>query len=457
MKILLVNPPPRSINEPNTLVPPLGLGYLAAVLEKNKIGVEILDASALQLSWEEFKQEVKRRHPSIIGYTGTTPAIDTTFKAARISRPYSKYQVLGGPHATLFGKEVFQQSSDFDYLVIGEGEYIFLELARNLIAKKDPSTLAGLITKKKTNPRPPAIKDLDALPFPTRHLLPNHLYRYDLVKKYPFTTIISSRGCPYGCLFCEKSVFGNLYRARSAENVVAEIEDLVKKEHVRTIIFFDDLFTVNRARVIRICQLMIEKKLKIDWKAEARVNTVDEEMLKIMKKAGCSVLGYGVESANQKSLDFLKKGTTVAQIKKVFRLTKKVGIKALGYFIFGIPGETYREAQKTIDLSLKISDFAAYNILTPYPGTPLYQLAQQKGWLKATDKARNPFDQHNHKAALVSPEWSEADLRKILAEANRRYFFRPRFILNQIVSFQSPTQILTTFRYGWRVLKWYLK
>lgn len=457
MKVLLVNPPPRSSAQPKRLVPVLGLAYLAAVLEKNRIPVEILDANAMRLSWSEFRKAIKYRKPEIIGFTGTTPVIDTTYQAARISRPYARYQVLGGPHANLFGQAVFKETADFDYLVVGEGENTFLELVRYLLAKKSPNDLAGLVTKKKVNPKAKLIKDLDAIPFPARHLLPNHLYRYDLVKKYPFTTMITSRGCPYRCLFCEKSVFGNFYRVRSAENVLAEIEELVNKYQVRTIIVFDDLFTVDRARVIKICQGLIKRKLKIDWKAEARVNTVDKKMLTLMKQAGCSVLGYGVESANQKSLDFLQKDITLSQIKKAFRLTRQAGIKALGYFIFGIPGETYQEAQKTIDLSLEISDYAAYNILTPYPGTKLYELAAQKGWLKATDEARNPFDQHCHRAALITPEWSATDLRKIIAEAHRRYFFRPRFILDQIASFQSPTQVLNTFQYGWDVLKWYLK
>lgn len=455
MKVLLLNPPPRMPDNPNVLVPPLGLAYLAAVLEKNHLPVEILDANVQKLSWEKFREIIRQKKPDIIGITGMTPTIDTTFKAARICRPYTKYLVLGGPHGTMFGRQVFQQTPDFDFLVLGEGEYTFLNLVKALVNKENPVKIPGISTRNENNPPPPLIADLNNLPFPARHLLPNDLYRYALTKSYPFTTLFTSRGCPYQCLFCEKRVFGQKYRARSPENVLAEIEEVIRKYRIRSIVFFDDLFTLNKERVIKICEGILKRNLKFDWKAEARVNTVDEQMLKMMKRAGCSLLAFGVESGNQKSLDFLQKNTTVSQIRKAFRLTQKSGIKTLGYFILGIPGESYRQAQQTIEFSLDLKcDFAQFSILTPYPGTKLYDLALNRGWIKTT-AAQNPFDQDIEKPVLLSPGWTPDKFKKILKVAHRRFYFRPGYIFNQLLSLKNPTQAHLAFQNGWRVIKWY--
>jgi len=445
MKILLINPPPRTPSQPNVLVPPLGLAYLAAVLKKEKFKVEILDANALRLPWEQFHQLVRQKKPDVAGFTGMTPTIDTTFKAAKICRPYAKYQILGGPHASVFGKEVFQQTADFDFVIKGEGEQALVNLLRRLVSGKKPRRFILA----------PPIKDPNRLPFPARELLPNHLYRYELLPP-PLTTIFTSRGCPYGCLFCDKGVFGRLYRARCPENVLEEIEEVIKKYHLRSIIFFDDLFTLDKERVIKICQGIIKKGLKFRWKAEARVDTVDQEMLKMMKKAGCEILAYGAESANQKSLDFLRKNITVAQIKKAIRLTKKAGIKTLGYFILGIPNENYKQAQKTIQFAQDLKcDFAQFSLLTPYPGSPLYQLAVKNGWLKTTS-AKGPLDLEIKKAVLLSSQWDEEKLNKIIKEAHRRFYLRPGFILKQISLLKEPRQIPFLFKNAVRLVKWYL-
>lgn len=385
------------------------------------------------------------KRPGLIGLTGMTPTIDTTFKAAKICRPYCRWLVLGGPHATVFGSQVFKQAPEFDFLVKGEGEMAFLRLVQDLMTgKQPPRVITG-----------PLVGNLDSLPFPNRHLLPQNLYRYPLVNKLPFTTMISSRGCPYHCLFCDKSVFGQTYRARSPQNVVDEIDMLVRQDKIRSLVFFDDLFTLNKARVGQICREILRRRLKLTWKAEARVNTVDASTLKLMKKAGCALLAYGVESANQKSLDFLQKGETTAQAKKAFRLTRQAGIKTLGYFILGIPGETYVEAQKTVQLAIDLQcNYAQFSVLTPYPGTKLTRLATQRGWLAET-AAHNPFDQDIRKPALLSPGWTPVKLKKIIREAHRRFYFRPKYLWQQLLGLGQPNQIRFALASGWRLIKWY--
>ncbi len=433
MKILLINPPPRTPQQANVLVPPLGLAYLAASLEKAGFPVEILDANALGLTWQEFRAAVAARRAGIIGLTGMTPTIDTTLKAAKICRPYCHYLILGGPHASVFKTKILP----FDFVIVGEAELALVKLLKKIEAHQP--------VKKIIFSQP--IKNLDSLPFPARHLLPNHLYRYSLVQKYPFTTMFTSRGCPYQCLFCDKAVFGNQPRLRSAKNVLLEIEELVKKHQIKSIVFFDDLFTLNRQRVIKICKGIIKAGWQIDWKAEARVDTIDLTMLKLMKKAGCSLLAYGVESANQKSLDFLQKKITLKQIKSCFDLTHKAGIKTLGYFILGIPNETYHEAQKTIKLALDLKcDFAQFSLLTAYPGSPLYPLALKHGWLKKI-KTGNPFDQELEKSALVTPNWSAENLNKILKEAYLRFYSQPKNIFKNWPLFWQNKE---------RILKWLL-
>ncbi len=455
MNILLIHPPSRTLQREELVVPPLGLAYLAASLERGGHRVKILDAFARGLSWSEFEAEVKGEMADLIGIGGMTPTIDTTLRAVRLCRPHTRTLVVGGPHVSVQKQEFFRECPEADFGIVGEGEGAFSALVRNLEAGKDPWEVPGLVGPEKANPPANFIEDLDSIPFPSRNLLPNQAYRYALWPGKKITTLITSRGCPYHCIFCDKSTFGSKWRARSAQNVLEEIEHIVRDLKIKSIILYDDLFTLRKQRVIQICQGILDRGLEIEWKCEGRVDRVDEEMLRVMRKAGCTLIAYGVESGNQEGLDYLRKNTTLAQIRHAFELTHKAGIRPMAYFILGIPVETFEGGLRTIEFAKELNpEYAQFSILSPYQGTDLYAEAKTKGWYREVD-ANNPFDKDQKRPVVLSENWSEEQLREILKKAHRRFYFRGGYILNRLRGIRSLQGIRSLGGVGWGLLRWY--
>jgi anaerobic magnesium-protoporphyrin IX monomethyl ester cyclase len=455
MKILLIQPPARSRQREDVVVPPLGLAYLASSLEKEGHGVKILDAFALGMSWGEFESEVSKEKADLIGIGGLSPTIDSTLRAARVCRPHTRTLVVGGPHVSVQQREFFRECPEADFGIVGEGEAAFSALVKRLEEGKDPWEVPGLVGPEKANLPGEFIGDLDSIPFPSRHLLPNHAYRYALWPGKKITTLVTSRGCPYHCIFCDKSVFGSRWRARGPRNVLDEMERIVKDFKIRSMILYDDLFTVNKGRVLEICQGILDRGLRVEWKCEGRVDRVDEEMLRWMKKAGCSLIAYGVESGNQEGLDYLRKKTTPAQIRRAFELTHKSGIRPMAYFILGIPVETFEGGLKTIEFAKELKpEYAQFSILSPYKGTGLYEEAVARGWYREVD-ANNPFDKDQKRPVILSENWSEEGLREILKEAHRRFYFRGGYILSRLRGVRSLQGIRSLGGVGWGLLRWY--
>ncbi len=455
MRILLIQPPPRKIVSEDIVVPPLGIAYLAAVLEKKGHKVSIIDAFAEGLDLRSLEDRIKKATPDLVGITGMTPVIDNAFRTARICRKYANYVVIGGPHVSVVGKRIFEQCPDIDYAIQGEGEISFPSLLNAIERNKDIKNVPGLITRDFENPPAQFIDNLDSLPFPARHLLPNERYKY-ILSEGRVTTMFTSRGCPYHCIFCDKAVFGSKWRGRSASNVLDEVEYVVKDFSINSIIFYDDLFTLKKERVKEICQGILERGLEIEWKCEGRVNIVDEETLGLMKKAGCSMIAYGVESGNQKGLDYLNKGTNVGQIRKAFELTRNAGIKPMAYFILGIPVETYEDELGTIEFAKEIRPaYAQFSILSPTPGTRLYDDAIEMGWYREVD-AQNPMDKDIKRPAIINENWDEDKLNKILREAHRRFYLSPWYIWERLKEIRSLREFIKNVRAGLRLMKWYV-
>ncbi len=455
MRVLLIQPPPRHLANEDIVVPPLGIAYLAAVLEEKGYEVSIIDAFAEMLDANTLEKRIKSFSPDVVGITGMTPVIDNAFRVAGIARKYSRYIIIGGAHVSVFGKRIFEQCDDMDYAIQGEGEVSFPLLLDALKTGGDVSKVPGVITRDFENSPAAFIDNLDKLPFPARHLLPNERYKY-ILSRGRVTTMFTSRGCPYHCIFCDKAVFGSRWRSRSASSVLEEIQLVNKDLGVKSIIIYDDLFTVKKERVIEICQGILERGLKIEWKCEGRVNIVDEESLGWMKKAGCSMIAYGVESGNQKGLEYLNKGTKVGQVRRAFELTRKAGIKPMAYFVLGIPVETYEDELRTIEFAKEIRPaYAQFSVLSPTPGTKLYDDAIAMGWYREVD-ARNPMDKDLKRPAIINENWDEEKLNRILREAHRRFYLSPLYVLERFKEIRSLKEFINKARAGIKLLKWYV-
>jgi anaerobic magnesium-protoporphyrin IX monomethyl ester cyclase len=454
LNILFLNPPARRREYQSIVVPPLGLLYVATSLKNAGYHVGIKDAFAEGMDWPAYEKYIQEEKPDILGIGGMTPVIDTTFRAIRIARPHVGHIVMGGPHFSLYRQQLFDQCPEVDVGVVGEGEETALALIDALQCGASPDGLEGVVSRNRNGGDRKKAVDIDSLPIPDRSLIPNHRYRYPLAKHRPVTTMISSRGCPYGCTFCDKSIFGSTWRARSVEHVLAELDDIVDRHGIRSLIIYDDLFTLKKERVIGICEGILRKGYKLDWKCEGRVNLVDPDVLKLMKRAGCSMIAYGVESANQAGLDYLNKGVAVDQIERAFALTAQAGIRTMAYFILGIPVETYEDELKTIALARRIkATYAQFSILSPYCGTKIYEDAVEKGWYREVD-ARNPLDKDLKRPAVISPHWDEEKMQRILKKAHREFYLRPGYMLKRALDKKSLHQWLDHVRELRHILSW---
>lgn len=469
MKILFINPPakdiiasimPKELEEGLDFMPPLGIMYVAAFVEKNTdYQVEILDAQVEQLDYSQLKKEIKTRNPDIIGMTVLTFTLLDVLKTARLAKEISpKIKiVLGGPHANIYPGETISLPN-IDFLVLGEGERVIKELLDNINQPDKLVKIKGLVFKNEdqiiNTGQPDFIDDLDALPFPARHLTPYKKYFSIISSNVPVTTMFTSRGCPYQCLFCDRPQLGKNFRARSADNVVDEIQ-LCEKMGIKEIFVYDDTFAVDRQRVIDICDGIKKREIDIVWDIRTRVNTVDKELLQKLKEAGCQRIHYGIEAGTQKILKILNKGITIEQVKTAFELTKKAGIQAAGYFMLGSPDETREDIKETINLLKKINpDYIHVSITTPYPATGLYQVAKDRQviigdpWQKF---AQDP------KPGFIPPIWekelSREELNDLLKKSYRSFYLRPSFIFRQIAKLKSPQELFRKAKAAFNLLK----
>jgi len=231
---------------------------------------------------------------------------------------------------------------------------------------------------------------------------------------------------------------------------------VVNDFRINSVVFYDDLFTLKKERVKEICLGILERELEIEWKCEGRVNIVDEETLRLMKKAGCSMIAYGVESGNQKGLDYLNKGTKIEQIRRAFELTRKAGVKPMAYFILGIPVETYEDELRTIEFAKEIRPaYAQFSVLSPTPGTRLYDAAIEMGWYREVD-AQNPMDKDIKRPAIINENWDEDRLNRILREAHRRFYLSPWYIWERLKEIRDLKEFVRKAMAGMKMLRWYI-
>lgn len=385
--------PPREVPQPADF-PPMGLSYIASTLKQNEIETSVLDAASL--SWRRLRKSIVEKNPDIVGITCWTLERRQAFKTAKIVKetlPQAKI-LMGGHHATAFPEYMFKLAYA-DVVVVREGEITTLEVIKALCNNQSLSEVKGIVYQRDgelitTEPRG-FIEDLDAIPLPSYDDFDLDEYLGLPETKGRAAAIITSRGCPYGCIYCSASKFWKRrWRGRSAENVLSEIEWLYRNYHVKAFMFFDDNFTIKKERAIEICQGILQKGLKINWVACSHVNQVDKELLVWMRKAGCYRIDYGVESGSSKILKNIKKGQTVQKIEEAFSLTHEAGIEPRSYLMVGNPGEDEDTIKETVELIKKIKPFVrpSGQILWILPDTEVYELAKSQGiisddfWLK---------------------------------------------------------------------------
>ncbi len=364
-------------------LPPLGLAYVAAVLEKSGYPVEIYDNYLLERPIEEVKVEIKKRQPEIVGITCSSLTYNRcieTAKAVKEACPTCKV-VVGGPHPSYMPQTMLEHQ-EIDYVVMGEGEQAMVKLAAAIkqgalgnVIGKIPG-VACIFNDQMVKTEPEFINDLDTVPFPARHLLPMKMY--DRILPYvdvkPVDTMSILRGCPYQCAYCEtRELWGTACRAFSPQRVIDEIKNMTDNYGTKGIYFVGDNFTINKKRTTELCSLIKKNKLDIKWTCETRADLVNKELLVEMKSAGCQTMFFGVESGSPRIQQKLNKNIDLQEVKRTFELCKQVGIQTATSFMLGIPGETVEDMHATFKFAKALNaDLCMFNIYVACPGSKLY-------------------------------------------------------------------------------------
>ena len=448
MKILLMNLPresqtkdyttPAYLLEDFVTYPPLGLLAIAADVNP-KHSIKVLDVIAKNMSIEDTVRYIENYKPEVLGLSVVTRRLYSLYEISRRIKealPDTKI-VAGGPHINYWPEETMQLGT-LDYVLPGDGEKTF-PLLIDGIEKGEGEELPGNIPNLyyrssdgqiHSNPPEEMPIILDSLPFPNRRLVDLDDY-YTAVDKARMTTMYSSRGCPFHCIFCD--VQENSFRYRTAKSVVDEFEEIIKLG-IKEIHIFDDTFNIRRQRVIDICHEILERGLKVRWSGRARVFPFDSEMMRLLKEAGCTRLHVGVESLDPTILRYMNKKQTLEQIRNFFALCHEFGIETLAYLIIGFPVETGEYRAHILDEIIKLDPtYVYFNILYPLPKTQYYQSLLEDGTYKQdywADFVRNP--KKDYELPLPRSPELQKELEALADDSQRKFCYRPVFILREL-------------------------
>jgi len=423
MSVLLVIPPKETIFIPDT--PPLSFAYLSASLKRNKIEHSVTDLK-LHKNWKEVL-DAKIKNHSIFGITSTTYEFESAIEVAKFIKkknPDSKI-IMGGVHPTLMAKEI-KEHKEIDYCIRGEGENNLPELIHLIESGNEESIerIKGVCYKgeEKISCNPlELITELDSIPFPNYDKF--ELNRYSSFPKHLY--ILTSRGCPFNCIYCSIGfIMGRTFRARSPKNVVDEIEHMSAKYGTSFFEFRDDNFAFDIKRAKQICKQIISKGLNVKWCADIRIERLDEELVSLMKESGCMRLDIGIESTNNEILRNLRRGMTREQIERGISLIKKHKIPIKGYFIVGSPKETRRDAYNSLEFAIKNLDEASFYMLTPYPGTELWNWIEKNNYWTVSnplEEVTGRVHQYKAKAIYESPSFTKEKKEKTYEDIRQRW------------------------------------
>jgi radical SAM superfamily enzyme YgiQ (UPF0313 family) len=461
MKVTLINPNYRTKlggdDSISSILPPLGIAYIAALLRQNQYEVKIIDMNAEDISYLEVLGNLTVHKPDLVGITCTTPTINAVNELVReIKAVFPDLPIaVGGPHPTSLPVEVMFNTA-IDYAVIGEGEVTMLQLCGHYRTGVRPiEAIDGLAWRSQhdgniiiNKPRK-LMEDINKLPFPAIDLLPLSKYKSAYSKNDRFANILTSRGCPGMCIYCNKKIFGNNVRMRSAESIFSEIKFLHDKYGYKEFHIVDDLFTQDRQRVMDFCRIVKNQKLKIDWKLGngVRVGTIDFELLKAMKEAGLYSISFGIESGNQQILNKMKKGQTIQMCKDAVLFARELDLFVVGFFMLGNIGETEATMQDTINLAKSLPlDVAQFSILVPFPGTVVRGIIEQEG--KILEKDYGKYDNIDGKMIFEHGVLTKELVERMHKKAYKEFYMRPSFMFKRLLRTRSWLELKNQLKGG---------
>lgn len=466
VSLVLIHPPlfnvlsaatPEYVDENRGHTPPLGLLYIQAAVEHSDHESIFLDADIEGWDHHEAAKQALSHKPDLIALQAMTFTFPDAYLVAReIKRLNPEVKVLiGGPHPTIYPIETARLEY-IDFAFAGEGEIDFISFLNVFHDIDARAAVPGIASKNGKEviytPSQGLLKNLDSVSFPARKSSKYNEYTSVLAKSNPITTMITSRGCPFNCVFCNR--MGRQYRYHSASYVLDEMESILNLG-IKEIFIHDDTFTLKRERVKAICEGIIDRGYNFAWEARTRIDCVDKELISLMRKAGCHRLSFGIESGSEKVLTSMRKGIDINSVGDVFKWCKDEGIITLGDFMFGNLDEKAEDIKISLDFVKRLKpDYVQYSICSPYPGTPLYEIGMETGvipsdvWLEF---ANNPLKEFS------SPVWTQhftkEELIAITASAYRSFYMRPSFILKQLMNIHSFNHVKTLMRGALGILR----
>ena len=471
MKVFLGNPPwrkpgfygvragsrwPHFEPECSRYMPfPFQLAYAAAILERDGFEVRLVDGAAERISDEAYLDRLAAFNPALVIHEISTISFEQDMKiigAVRRRLGPGAAVAVCGLHAHAHSPDFLAAQPAVDYSMIGEYELTALELARRLAAGRPADGVEGLVYRDgggapRVDRRRPLIADLDSLPWPARHLLPMNRYQTIHTGRKRFATLITSRGCPGKCMFCFRP-FGRNLRYRSIENVMAEVRELVERFGVEEISILDDAFTLDRARVAEFCDRVLASGLRFAWRLGngTRVDLIDEELLGLMKRAGCYEVAFGIESGDDEVLRKIGKEITTAQVERAFAAAKRAGMETIGFFMIGHPFDTVATMKKTIDFAIRLDPtYAQFTMSTPLPGTALWTWVKRHGRSLIGDDVTK-LDFLGSTPHYETDGFTADDARTMYRKAYRRFYVRPRYIWRSIRRIRSINDIVVILK-----------
>lgn len=435
------------------LRPPIDLMYAAAAFEQSGAECRLTDYPGEQWSWQRLEDDIRAFRPNAVVMSITTPSFEDDMKAAALCKRIdsSIVTIAKGAHFNTLDVRAMNEHPELDIALRGEYELTCLDLG---LAEKPLAEIPGITWRNNgtvvRNDGRALPDDLDQIPFPARHLANNALYiRPDTDELQ--TTLVTNRGCPFSCTYClANQVSGLKNRYRSVENVMAEIRECVEQHGIRNFLFRSDLFTQNKKWVIRLCEAIVESKLDIRWASNSRVDTVNPEVLAAMKRAGCWLIAFGVEKGDDESLERIAKKATAEQARHALRITREAGIKRSMYLLFGLPDDTEETLRNDIEFAKQLDpDFLEIFYPYPFPGTPLYDEAVERGLLEAGVIPKEAYGM----PAMATSHIALERLAQLRTWGMRQFYLRPRFIARTLAGVSSPREFFNFARYGVLQLK----